>query len=51
MSAVELAELLLVKLLEVLGPALARKRIDEWEAARIPSEVAFAAKFPGEGPL
>lgn len=49
MSAEMLALLILEKLLEVLGPALVRKKVDEYELARAPGSALFKAKF-GEDP-
>jgi hypothetical protein len=45
MSAPEALLAVLEMILEVFGPALVRRRVDEWEAARAPSDLAFQAKF------
>lgn len=42
--------LALEALLELVGGAVVKGKVDEWEAARAPSRVAFAEKFPGETP-
>jgi hypothetical protein len=41
---------ILFAVLEVLGPALVRQKVDEWELGRAASNAAFRAKFPGEEP-
>lgn len=41
---------ILSALLKEFGAALVRQKVDEWEAAREASDVAFRAKFPGEEP-
>lgn len=40
---------LLIALIKVLGPALVRKHVDEYELARAPGSALFKAKF-GEDP-
>jgi hypothetical protein len=49
MSPADVALALIDMALRILGPALVRQRVDEWEAARAAADAAFAAKF-GETP-
>lgn len=46
---IEAATQLLIALIELLGPAIVRKHIDEYELARAPGSALFKAKF-GESP-
>lgn len=39
---------ILGKIIEVLGPAMVRGKVDEWEAARAAADLAAKHKFGGD---